>query len=221
MKTDFEKLKKLCDENGFQLITESPDENDKFFVVKKKDEWEGVEFIHATDTGNIYKIVSNDYENFSYYLRHCNKDGELKFFTKNVFKPSTEQAYVEQLKKEAFERFGEIKAGDRFIEAGGETWAVRSKFKECGNQEWDYRKESDVLFHYAVLIYKQGKWAERVKERITVEFEEVTGSWDNYYLVCFDFTLNKKFDDLDKNGLLEKAGEYLKEQLEKYLNNEI
>jgi 5S rRNA maturation endonuclease (ribonuclease M5) len=36
MKTeDFERLKKLCDENGFELITESPKENDKFYVVKK------------------------------------------------------------------------------------------------------------------------------------------------------------------------------------------
>ena len=37
MKTeDFERLKKLCDENGFELVTESPDQNDKFFVVKLK-----------------------------------------------------------------------------------------------------------------------------------------------------------------------------------------
>lgn len=37
MKTeDFERLKKLCDENGFELVTESPNENEKFFVVKKK-----------------------------------------------------------------------------------------------------------------------------------------------------------------------------------------
>lgn len=37
MKTeDFERLKKLCDENGFELVTESPTDNDKFFVVKKK-----------------------------------------------------------------------------------------------------------------------------------------------------------------------------------------
>lgn len=37
MKTeDFERLKKLCDENGFELVTESPKDNDKFFVVKKK-----------------------------------------------------------------------------------------------------------------------------------------------------------------------------------------
>jgi hypothetical protein len=39
MKTDdYEKLKKLCDENGFELVTEPQKENDKFYVVKKKPE---------------------------------------------------------------------------------------------------------------------------------------------------------------------------------------
>ena len=213
MKTDFEKLKKLCDENGFELITESPYENDKFFVVKKKDIWEGVEFAECIQSTSPCFISGK------IYLVDLNK---IRVDYRKYFKPSTEQAYIEQLKKEAFERFGEITEGDEFVEADGNKWMITKRgFKKCGNSEWHYIKENDILFHYALLIYQQGKWAERVKESITVEFEEVTGSWDNYYLVCFDFTLNKKFDDLDKNGLLEKAGEYLKEQLEKYLNNEI
>ena len=36
MKTeDYNKLKDLCEANGFELMNESVDENDKWFVVKK------------------------------------------------------------------------------------------------------------------------------------------------------------------------------------------
>jgi hypothetical protein len=39
MKTDdYNQLKKLCDDNGFELVTQSPFENGKYFVVKKKPE---------------------------------------------------------------------------------------------------------------------------------------------------------------------------------------
>ena len=53
MKTeDFERLKKLCDENGFELVTESPKDNDKFFVVKKKRpitiEWQECDYKYIT-----------------------------------------------------------------------------------------------------------------------------------------------------------------------------
>jgi hypothetical protein len=33
---DFERLKKICEREGFELLNESLDDNDKFFVVKKK-----------------------------------------------------------------------------------------------------------------------------------------------------------------------------------------
>lgn len=204
MKTDFEKLKELCDANGFELVTESPDENDKFFLVKKKDIWEGVEFVKVAKIHKVYRI-----------------DGDKIYFANNTSEtwalrekctPSTKQAYIEQLKKEAFVRFGEIKEGDRFKFNNTEQICC------IGFIEFDYYKHTDRVLAFGAIIYEKGKWAERVKEKVTVEFEEVTGSWDNYYLVCFDFTLNKKFDDLDKNGLLEKAGEYLKQHLENFLN---
>ena len=107
MKTeDFERLKKLCDENGFELITESPDENDKFFVVKKKDKWEGVEFARLELDGYCF----DDYIEFK-----IDRIDDVYIYTssgskyyKSSLQPSTEQAYVEQLKKEAFERFGDI-----------------------------------------------------------------------------------------------------------------
>lgn len=56
------------------------------------------------------------------------------------------------------------------------------------------------------------------KEQIKVKFKEAVGSWDDYYQVSFDFVFNKTFDELDKNMLLEKAGEYLSGLLEIYLN---
>jgi hypothetical protein len=33
---DFDRLKAICEKEGFELVTESPKENDKFYVVKKR-----------------------------------------------------------------------------------------------------------------------------------------------------------------------------------------
>jgi hypothetical protein len=43
-KEDYNQLKKLCDDNGFELLTQSPFENGKYFVVKKKPEKVKVDF---------------------------------------------------------------------------------------------------------------------------------------------------------------------------------
>jgi hypothetical protein len=75
MKTeDYDKLKQLCDDNGFELLTESPKENDKFYVVKKKHERVKVEFVNDSwddfgdyiEVGFVFKIPKgidniNDY----------------------------------------------------------------------------------------------------------------------------------------------------------------
>jgi hypothetical protein len=60
MKTDdYEKLKKLCDDNGFELVTESLNENDKLFLVKKKPERVKVECIEFSSIGyrNEYSFI--------------------------------------------------------------------------------------------------------------------------------------------------------------------
>lgn len=206
MKTeDFERLKKLCYENGFELVTESPKDNDKFFVVKKKDEWEGVEFVEHTASGKIFKPMS-----IRSFIIDLNEEIGFK---KTDCKPSTEQAYIEQLKKEAFERFGEIKDGDEFVEADGNKWITKRGFKKCGNSEWHYIKENDILFNYALVIYQKGKWAERVKERVKIKELHITSISKNWGQITF-----KLSQDIDLDL---KCGDFISQQLEKYLNNEI
>jgi hypothetical protein len=75
MKTeDFDRLKKLCDDNGFELVTESPKENDKFFVVKKKPEKVEVKLLkwrYGIHPGFQFKIINDEVD---YY--NCHKIGE-------------------------------------------------------------------------------------------------------------------------------------------------
>ena len=197
MKTeDFERLKSHL---GDEFTAEYRVEKDKVMVlVTKKDEWEGVEFVEFNN-GSIKKIGS--ITDFMIYA----SDG--RYGAKTNCKPSTEQAYIEQLKKEAFERFGEIKEGDEFVEADGDKWITKRGFKKCGNLEWHYIKENDILFHYALIIYQQGKWAERVKERIFIRWEECDG---NYIKFSYSGSVN----------LIPRMNE-LSALLEKYLNNEL
>lgn len=204
MKTeDFERLKKLCDENGFELVTESPDENDKFFVVKKKDEWGGVEFAEFHN-GSIKKIISIN--NLMIYA----SDG--RYGAKTNCKPSTEQAYIEQLKKEAFKRFGEIKEGDRFLDAYS-----KDELKVTHSiSVFLYSKDLDSLCIGGVIVYHKGKWAERVKESVKVEFiNHYACANTDFHSHVFNLSICRNADQFDP----EKAGKFLAEQLEIYLNN--
>lgn len=196
MKTeDFERLKKLCDENGFELVTESPKDNDKFFVVKKKDIWEGVEFFMDAE-GTVRKIKDETERKVLHLFEKC--------------KQSTEQAYVEQLKKESFERFGEIESGNFFNLSKMHTdWVKRMPihFSVYEKDSFDYDKKTDTLYFSGVPIYSEGKWAERVNERISIRWEECDG---NYIKFSYSGSVN----------LIPRMNE-LSALLEKYLNNEI
>ena len=77
MKTDdYEKLKKLCDDNGFELVTESPNENDKFFVVKKKPERVEVTFSKSyMSVGEFYFEVFLENGKKIYGQENSNKIG--------------------------------------------------------------------------------------------------------------------------------------------------
>jgi hypothetical protein len=68
MKTeDYDKLKKLCDANGFELLSESPKENDKFYVVKKKPERVRVEYSGSSCTR--HELNSNyDKHIYTFYV---------------------------------------------------------------------------------------------------------------------------------------------------------
>lgn len=214
MKTDeFKKLIDFCEENGFEV---NPAQDHCLLITKKKDIWDNIEYaeslIKSTNQysiGRIYKI--NDVNQFN---------------LKNYFKPSTEQAYVEQLKKEAFERFGKIKQGDRFdlTEVG---YSSKSNISIPDNEiGFIYNKNIDLLRFNDVIIYKQGKWAKRLHERVEVEGYSSNGSQDINIKTDWSYNFLFKLKNYHKNRfgagfMYGKALPFLAEQLEKYLNGEV
>lgn len=129
-------------------------------------------------------------------IKKLNELGLIDSFIENKL----EQAYVEQLKKEAFERFGEIKDGEKFKDWDGTVFEI----DETG---FLYSKRNDQLRFGGWIIYQQGKWAERVKERAKVEWNTV-----NDTIISFRYS--------GSINLIRKMPE-LASHLEKYLNNEI
>ena len=177
---DFERLKAVCEKEGFEILNLTHDDNKKYVLVKKaKDEWEGVEFV--TCLGSIYRI-----ENVP----------KNKLF---LYKPSTQQAYVDQLKAKAFELYGEIKEGDMFTDWDGNKFCIDI----LGFQ---YRKKHDALSFGGWLIYSEGKWATRVPEKVKVQW--VTTSCDT---IRFNYGNAKDVD-------LVKSGPELAKLIEEYLN---
>ena len=216
-KEDFNRLKKLCNDNGFMLLNETPELNDKcFLVVKKKDIWEGVEFAEDLTVSGIVKITPE---------MGFIKDSEGTYIFKKLYKPSTEQAYKEQLKAKAFELFGEIKEGDRFDNPKGNIDTRRR------NPAWVYNKYHDWLYYGTVMIYQKGKWAKKEPKRIEVEFV-----WADKRLLSIEQPVVAFYDKVKHeseqrevesvfkgkpNEEIRKAFEFLAKQLEKYLNKEI
>lgn len=200
MKTnDLKRLRELIEKEGFEAIF---DFDSGEVIVQKKDIWDGVEFVHVN--GIVFKVVNQDK-----YRLHFQND---TWAYKDICTISNEQAYVEQLKKEAFERFGEIKSGDKFKRNWIEERDQWPEIAEIDNtkREFAYNKEFDQLTFRGTCIYEKGKWAERVKERIEVKYHLSASNIDALY---FGF----KISDLnfDRN----KVGKYLAKQLENYLND--
>lgn len=213
MKTeDYNRLKQLCDANGFELLTESPKENDKFFVVKKKDIWEGVEFAEDLRDNKIH-LITNELTLI--------KDEYGRYFFRNEFKPSTESAYIEQLKRIAFEKFGEIKEGDRFDQSPFNSFKGVFKWDKPYNVngcDFQYTKESDTLYLKGCAIYQQGKWATKLPERVKVEFYDYDYGIGSHYSDNFSiFFKTKNLGERDYNQI----GQFLSQQLEEYLNKKL
>ena len=204
---DYNKFKKLCEDHGYELLNESKDDNDKFYVVsKEKDIWEGVEYVRLlSEVGTII-------------IKKINPEimKAIKSFAPNgneFFQPSTEKEYVYQLITTAKELFGDIKISDKFIEPNGNI-----DYWDGSNSviEFDYIKYEDKLFFRNVIIFHKGEWAKKLTKRIKVKFEG--GRF-----------LEQSFYFLYENGGIQKlqligyasAGEFLAKQLEKYLNGEI
>lgn len=222
---DFERLKAICEKEGFECSDVFSDGR-VAIIEKKKDPWEGVEFVECLDyldwgdgkftKGKIYPVKKISKTTLT--LRFDDNNNPINASSKKFFKPSTETAYVEQLKKEAFERFGEIKEGDRvdFTNVGFPKQNHKEMELGGGYPDWKYLKESDKLLFYEWVIYQQGKWAERVNYRVSVE-------WDggNIQDKSFYFMYDKKTEEKLIQMSFSKAGEFLASQLEKYLNGEI
>lgn len=218
--TDIDRLKEICENEGFEIVCQNTVQ--QVFQIKiKKDPWEGVEFIRGDGTNTIRKVVIYDGKLFSYFLRDSGNEGRIYTFCKSTFKPSTEAAYVEQLKKEAFERYGEIKDGDRF-DRSKMDFMIQQTTDVIRDSEkgFNYRKEYDRLFFGNLSIYNRGKWAKKLPERVKVWFDYVIKDRKG---LRYQFTnkskLHKVHDIITID--LNESGSFLASQLEKYLNNEI
>lgn len=209
---EIEKLKSLCEKEGFEITVES--ETQGMFHINKKDIWKGVEFVECLESiygytkGDIYPCtgISNevglDYLDTSYddYGSHSNG------LCKRYAKPSTETAYVEQLKAKAKELYGEIKDGDMFdISMLEEDPQEFRMFYD--NPIFTYYKKDDSLWAGNYPLYKQSKWAKKI-ERVRVEFTWSEGVKEDYR---FHFKVST-------NDNLHHAGHHLSKCLEDYLN---
>ena len=208
---DFDRLKKLCDENGFKVYQTSW-ANGPVVTLAPKDIWEGVEFAKELTGGGIVKITPE---------MGFIKDSEGTYIFKKLYKSSTEQAYKEQLKAKAFELFGEIKEGDRFDRLGFPICdAILPQIIVMdglgGTQAFVYFKSDDSLEFNGYIIYQNGQWAKKLPKRIkvgldyksTIDGINNTGDWCQCTFI------------FDKIIGTEKAKE-LGVIIEKYLNGEI
>ena len=216
---DFERLKKLCQENDFEIDGYHP--SSRIFIIDKKDPWEGVEFVECVNNpcseswtiGKVYKLsgkvgltlqLKDDQLSDANVIEYCS----VKFPYHNCFKPSTEQAYIEQLKKEAFERFGEIKDGDRFKEPiKASYWVVNA---HDSKSVFKYLKDEDAFMIGGLIVYKRGKWASRVKERVEVSLSEMSSFVGQ--------KLTRVIFDISGESLQPEKAHILASQLEAYLN---
>ena len=217
---DFDRLKQICDENGFEFHVTDRDGEQLSIIVQKKNPWEGVEFVEALKTsidenvesGKIYKVtsISEDWINISHHF--------IKGWWSKFFDPSTESAYVEQLKKESFERFGMIDENTVFERSNIYKNMISGSVNSLtGSQRaygWHYIKEFDELYYCSLLIYQQGKWATKIES-----FKVTYIDW-NYADNGMEVNLTFKIPNWDKAKDKDDIGEYLAEQLTKYLNNE-
>ena len=204
---DFERLKAVCEKEGFDVYTYKEDTNLGMLIhIKpKKDKWEGIEFFQFK--GNHFKVeefyprLIRSFDGLNYEKKHC--------------EPSTESAYVAQLKAEAFKRLGEIKEGDSFDR---EDWKMEDErpygigvIGQYIQDGFNYRKCNDSLMFRGTTIYRQGKWASRVPKRI-----DVKAFYHNDYNLMhrIDFKTSSRVE------ITKKELDFLASALEKFLNNE-
>ena len=192
--SDFDRLKAVCEKEGFRLES-FPGINT--IQVFKKDIWEGVEFVdRKTPTWPICKVFKITENNVEYFV----EDRGKVWCGKEFLHPSTEQAYREQLKSEAFKRFGEI--NDTFLFG----------FWKCEKDGFNgYIKDRDEYYVLGACIYNSGKWATKLPERVKVISASVESIGINKEFV-FKLSENKYVDY--------KTADFLASKFEEYLNKE-
>jgi len=212
-----EKLKKQAEKEGMKLVIEFSQQVNQnwseptFTATNVKDEWEGVEFVTGIFDKNIYVLIKNHGD----YLTFRDINGKINETSIESMFPSTESAYIEQLKAKAFELFGEIKEGDRF-ERGFEAVSDKRNVFAIGDRKYAmngffYKKEIDTLHFNGHSIYSKGKWAKRVKERIKVKnwsYRTYEKDGQNYH-ECTLIVPVKEFSDDVHIFLTSKLEEYL------------
>lgn len=202
---DRDRFKAMCEREGFEYHLADSDESLMLVYVNAKDPWKDAEFFRHKFNNDYYRVDRVD-EQYIYAI-----DGSVMI--KDNCEVISESSYVEQLKKEAFERFVEIKKGDVFKSLStGSTVSV--DINVYGS--FFYSKENDAFYIGGTPLYCQGKWAERVKERVEVNyFSYRTNKIDqNTYLHECIFKSNIEYFGEDVNI-------FIATQLEKYLNGEI
>ena len=194
---DIDRLREICEKEGFQVSTFVMDKS--LFEITTKDPWEGVEFFWDHTNGKVYKT--------------SNRSIQSEFF--NLTSPAKEAEYVEQLKREAFERYGEIKDGDKFQFYGKGFHSI----KLSDTPDLDYFKEFDELSLWGFPLYKQGKWAKKQGKRVEVEINDRV--WRDISNGSYDFGFDFNVKNGGTNININDCAAFLASQLEKYLNNEI
>lgn len=219
-KEDFNEIKDFCLKKGYEVSNYKEDTKLGVLLhVKQKDIWDGVEFASVDNQNEpIYKIVEKGFSTIKIISRglvNDNTQGNIIENPKNHFKPSTESAYVEQLKKEAFEKYGEIKEGDRFERNFSGIMPFKFTIEESGSLNgFEYFKDYDALNFNRETIYQAGKWAKKLPKRVEVEYLKTEWNTTSNLIKCEFHVSNPKKITKDGFGFLAK-------QLEAYLNNEL
>lgn len=222
-KEDFERLKAVCEKEGFKLLKSLPDKDVNFHIlaVSKKDIWDGVEYGCWTQSDSEFFIKGKTYRFFNQFDHTYSEIGRQHFtnevWVKSNFVPSTESAYIEQLKKEANSRgIIDICSLDISMMSGGQ---LHNKWTE-----YIYRKDTDTLYFHGVPVYQQGKWATQANERVEVEFgwteKKIALMKTPVALFTNKSTKKSIFDGKTSNEICD-IFTFLASQLEKYLNGEI
>lgn len=191
-------------------------------TVELVDIWEGVEFsecIDDSDIGNdvtIGKVYKCKIVNDELYIidDKGEEDGFIRY--EENFKPSTESAYVEQLRAKAKKLYGDIKNGDRFVL----PWIANGNERNIhleGKYDFYYYKKSDTLELHGFPLYNQGKWAKKI-ERVRVVPSEIhypkPDNLDQYVTVELRI-IGGLLDSTKSKGAIDELAKCLEDYLNK------